>query len=92
MLELAEMGVGVGLVPPSVTALISGREMVCKTLEDCEIQSRIDLIYREGICLPAGAGAFLTFLSERAEIPRAGEGKDGKKLQNPSKEVNEKKI
>lgn len=63
--ELAKQGLGVGLVPASAARTANGREIAVRRLEDCGIESRIDLIYDESAYAPSCAREFRAYLLRR---------------------------
>ncbi|QHI71578.1 LysR family transcriptional regulator [Aminipila terrae] len=62
---LAGQGAGIGLVPASVTDMLTDSEIICKPIEDCFIESRIDLIYKENTYLPDCVTEFTEYLNQK---------------------------
>ena len=69
---LAKEGLGVGLVPASATRQTDDPKVAVRQLEDCRIESRIDLIYDENAHSPSCAKEFRDYLLRR--FGRAEEG------------------
>lgn len=64
VVDLLEEGIGVGLAPASATRLISDPGVVCRQLEDCRIESRIDLIRQRDVYVPPCVREFCEYLGK----------------------------
>lgn len=63
-LYFVESGMGVGLIPESALSAIHNKEIVCRSIEDCEITSDVVIAYNAANYLPECSKEFIEFVKK----------------------------
>lgn len=66
--SFVEAGMGVGLVPQSALSLVSNPEIICKTIQKCNITSDVVIAYNSDHYLPECSKDFINYISQKKKV------------------------